>query len=73
MGRGFDAGLAELDLVAASTGLGGYYLVPAARADFLRRLGRDAEAATHYRLALAAVKTEQEREYLARRLAEVEG
>ena len=69
MANGPEAGLAAIAALPASD----YYLVPAARADFLRRLGRDAEAATHYRLALAAVKTEQEREYLARRLAEVEG
>jgi len=45
--------------------------VPAARADFLRRLGRQSEAAAEYRTALASAPTEPERRYLARRLAEV--
>lgn len=72
MARGFDTGLAELDRVAASAGLGSYYLVPAARADFLRRLGRTREAAEQYRLALAGAPTEPEQRYLARRLEQVE-
>ena len=69
MASGPEAGLAAIAALPASD----YYLVPAARADFLRRLGRDEEAAVQYRLALSVVKTEQEREYLARRLAQVEG
>ena len=69
MAHGPEAGLAAIAALPASD----YYLVPAARADFLRRLGRDEEAAAQYRLALAVVKTEQEHRYLARRLAEVEG
>ncbi len=69
MAQGPEAGLAAIAALPASD----YYLVPAARADFLRRLGRDHEAAEQYRLALDVVKTDQEREYLARRLAEVEG
>lgn len=73
MADGFELGLAELDRVAASTALGGYYLVPAARADFLRRLGRDAEAAVQYRLALETVPTDPERRFLERRLQQVEG
>lgn len=62
-------GLAEVDLVADR--LPGYYLVPAARADFLRRLGRNAEAAAAYEAALGFVRSEPERRYLERRLAEV--
>ena len=69
MAQGPEAGLAAIEALPASD----YYLVPAARADFLRRLGRDSEAAAQYRLALAVVKTEPEQRYLARRLAEVEG
>lgn len=49
-----------------------YHLLPAARADLLRRLGRYAEAATAYREALAWVGSEVERRFLERRLAEVE-
>lgn len=73
MAHGLETGLVELDRVAASTALGGYYLVPAARADFLRRLGRDAEAAVQYRLALETVPTDPERRFLERRLQQVEG
>ena len=73
MGRGFEAGLAEIERVAASAALDGYYLVPAARADFLRRLGRSDEAAQQYRLALETVPTDPERRFLVRRLRQVEG
>lgn len=72
MARGFETGLAAIDEVATSTNLDGYYLVPAARADFLRRLGRDAEAAVEYRRALVGAPTDPERRYLARRLEQVE-
>jgi len=71
MAQGFEAGLAELDVVAER--LPGYYLVPAARADFLRRLGRAAEAAVEYRRALETVPTEPERRFLVRRRQQVEG
>ena len=40
---GYEAGLAALDALDAKA-LTGYYLLPAARADFLRRLGRSDEA-----------------------------
>lgn len=68
MANGPEAGLAAIDALPASD----YYLVPAARADFLRRLGRTADAASEYRRALAVVRSEPERHYLARRLNEVE-
>ena len=53
--------------------LAGYHLLPATRADFLRRLDRRPEAAAAYREALELVSTDAERRYLARRLAEVSG
>jgi RNA polymerase sigma-70 factor (ECF subfamily) len=53
--------------------LPGYHLLPAARADLLRRLGRREEAASAYRDALALVGNESERRFLAARLAEVIG
>jgi RNA polymerase sigma-70 factor (ECF subfamily) len=68
MAEGPAAGLA---LVEELTGLDGYYLLPATRADLLRRLGRDGEAAAAYRDALDLAGTETERRYLARRVAEV--
>jgi RNA polymerase sigma-70 factor, ECF subfamily len=70
MAQGPAAGLALLDAVDRSGALDGYHLLPAARADLLRRLGRSAEAAGAYRQALAACGTDAERRYLTRRLAE---
>ena len=65
------AGLALLDELAGDHRLRGYHLLPAARADLLRRLGRRAEAAAAYREALALVGNEPERAFLRRRLAEL--
>jgi RNA polymerase sigma-70 factor, ECF subfamily len=64
---------AALPLVAALEGdgqLAGYHLLPATRADLLRRLGRSSEAAHAYREALELASTDAERRFLARRLAE---
>jgi RNA polymerase sigma-70 factor (ECF subfamily) len=68
-----DGPAAGLELVAgleASGALRGYHLLPATRADLLRRLGRAAEAAAGYREALGLAATDAERRYLAGRLAE---
>lgn len=73
MADGVDRGLALLDRLGGREGLRGYHLLPAARADLLRRAGRKEKAAAAYREALALVKNETERAYLERRLAEVEG
>jgi RNA polymerase sigma-70 factor, ECF subfamily len=60
---------AGLTLVDALTGrLAGYHLLPATRADLLRRLGRADAAAAAYREALELAPTETERRYLRRRL-----
>jgi RNA polymerase sigma-70 factor (ECF subfamily) len=67
------AALPLLDELAASRELREYHLLPAARADLLRRLGRNDDAADAYREALTLVGNEPERRFLARRLAEVEG
>ena len=64
---------AALPLVAALEGAGqlaGYHLLPATRADLLRRLGRLSEAALAYREALELASTDAERRFLARRLSE---
>jgi RNA polymerase sigma-70 factor (ECF subfamily) len=65
------AGLALLDALAGDPRLAGYHLLPAARADLLRRLGRRDEAAKAYRQALQLVGNEPEREFLRRRLTEL--
>ncbi len=70
MADGPEAGLARLDALVASDAIGGYHLLPAARADLLRRAGRHAEAALAYAEALAQVGNDTERRYLARRLDE---
>jgi RNA polymerase sigma-70 factor, ECF subfamily len=62
---------AGLQLVDALTGLDGYYLLPAVRADFLRRLDRLTESAAAYREALDLASTDADRRYLRTRLAEV--
>jgi RNA polymerase sigma-70 factor, ECF subfamily len=62
-----------LDAVAGDRRLARTHLVPAARADMLRRLGRRAEAADAYRTAAARARTGPERAFFARRLAECEG
>ena len=71
MAEGPEAGLAALDRLDA-TPLRAYHLLPAARADFLRRLHRWAEAAEEYRAALKLVDNARERAFLAGRLAECE-
>ena len=63
-------GLALVDDLEARGELRQYHLLPAARADMLRRLGRHAEAADAYRAALALAATEAERRFLARRADE---
>jgi len=66
-----DGPAAGLALVDSLTGLDGYHLLPATRADLLRRLGRADEAAAEYRAALALATSDVEKRYLAGRLAEV--
>ncbi len=70
MAEGPAAGLVIVDSLAASQSLPGYHLVPAVRADLLRRLDRLDEAAECYRQALDLVTTDSERRFLARRLTE---
>ncbi|WP_039828879.1 RNA polymerase sigma factor [Nocardia testacea] len=65
---GIAAGLALVDELAVSGRLEGYYLLPATRADLLRRAGRVTEAAEAYSAALELAPTEAERRYLAGRL-----
>jgi RNA polymerase sigma-70 factor (ECF subfamily) len=61
------AGLAALDGLR----LPRHHLLPAVRADLLRRLGRDAEAVAAYDEALALAANAADREFLRRRRAEV--
>ena len=70
MADGPAVGLRLVDQLAAGP-LAGYHLLPATRADFLRRLGRYPEAATSYREAIELAATDAERRYLTKRLDEV--
>ncbi len=68
---GPEAGLAIIDTIEAAAALPDYYLLPAARADLLRRLARWDEAAVAYRRARELASTDAERRYLSRRLDDV--
>jgi len=72
MARSVEEGLALLDELERREELGEFHLLPAARADLLRRLGRTGEAANAYRRALALATNDIERRFLRRRLAEIE-
>ena len=71
MANGPQAAITLIDELAASGELEGYHLLPAARADMLRRLGLNREAAESYKLALGLVSNDSERRFLERRLREV--
>jgi RNA polymerase sigma-70 factor, ECF subfamily len=66
MAEGPEAGL---ELIDAIEGLERYHLLHSARADLLRRLGRDGEAAEAYRRALELTSNPAERRFLEERLA----
>jgi len=70
LSEGPEAGLALVERISPG-GLPAYHLLPAARADMLRRLGRRAEAAEAYREAHDLAGTDAERRYLERRWREV--
>ena len=70
MAHGPAAGLAIVESLTATHSLPGYHLLPAVRADLLRRLHRSGEAARYYDEALSLATTDSERRFLARRLAE---
>jgi RNA polymerase sigma-70 factor (ECF subfamily) len=61
-----------IDALQARGGLNGYDLMPAVRADLLRRLGRHDAAREAYLAATAATQLEPLRRLYARRIAEME-
>ncbi len=71
MADGPAAGLAVLNAGDGLAQLDRYHLVHATRADLLRRLGRTAEAAEHYRQALALTDNPVEQRFLQARLADL--
>ena len=70
MAEGPAAGLALLAELEQEGDLADYHLLPATRADLLRRMGRTAEAAEAYGRALELVENDAERNFLEKRLAE---
>src|SRR3954452_15711588 len=68
---GADVGLAALDALTGEPQLAGYGYLPAARADFLRRLGRVGEARAAYAEALELTGNAVERDFLTARLQEL--
>ncbi|ROS78625.1 RNA polymerase sigma factor [Cellulomonas sp. PhB143] len=70
MRDGPEAGLAAVDALADDPALAGYRLLPAVRADLLRRAGRLDEARAQYARALAVAERDVDRRYLGRRLAQ---
>jgi len=62
-----------IDALQARGSLNGYELLPAVRADLLRRLGRSDEARAAYHAATAATRLEPLRRLYARRIAEMSG
>jgi RNA polymerase sigma-70 factor (ECF subfamily) len=69
MADGPARGLRILDELAERGELDDYYLFHSARADLLRRLGRDGDAAAAYARALELATNPVERRFLERRLA----
>jgi RNA polymerase sigma-70 factor (ECF subfamily) len=63
--------LALIDAIEARGALDGYDLLPAVRADLLRRLGRHEAARAAYLAASEATQLEPLRRLYARRLAEL--
>ncbi|ONH32266.1 RNA polymerase sigma factor [Pseudofrankia asymbiotica] len=66
------AGLAALDDLATEPQLVGYGYLPAARADFLRQLGRLGKARLAYEEALALTDNSVERDFLTTRLRQLD-
>jgi RNA polymerase sigma-70 factor, ECF subfamily len=71
MAAGIEPGLALVEDLDRRGELAGYHLLPVARAELLRRLGRHPEAAAAYRRALTLVSNEAERRHLEKRLREI--
>jgi RNA polymerase sigma-70 factor (ECF subfamily) len=73
LAEGPDIGLAAIDALATEPQLASYSYLASARADFLRRLGRTTEARLSYEEALVFTENEVERDFLHRRLSQLEG
>jgi RNA polymerase sigma-70 factor (ECF subfamily) len=70
--EGAEAGLRAIEAIDAPRKLDSYHYFHAARADLLGRLDRAVEARAAYERALELVRSEPERRFLARRIAELQ-
>jgi RNA polymerase sigma-70 factor (ECF subfamily) len=70
--RGPRAGLAALDELATEPQLAGYHYLPAARAEFLRRLHRTDDARLAYQEARMLADNPVEQDFLTRRISELD-
>ena len=73
MSESLERGLAMIDELGASGELDSYHLYHAARADLLRRMGRNREALESYHRGLALTTNAVEARYLGRRISELDG
>ena len=73
MAEGPAAGLVILDALAPHSQLKRWAQLHIARAELLRRLGRDTEAADAYRAALELEPASASRSFIARRMRELAG
>jgi RNA polymerase sigma-70 factor (ECF subfamily) len=71
MRDGPEAGLAHIDALLEHGELANYYLAHSARADMYRRLGRTSEARSSYEKALALTQQEPERQFLQKRIRQL--
>ena len=71
MAEGPETGLALVDAVGSSGKLDNYHLFHAARADLLRRLGRNSEANVAYERAIALTTNQVEKTYMLKRIGEM--
>jgi RNA polymerase sigma-70 factor (ECF subfamily) len=71
MSEGLEQGLAMIDSLGVGGELDSYHLYHAARADLLRRMGRNQEALDNYHRGLALTTNAVELRYLRRRISEL--
>ena len=67
------AALQRVEALAARGGLDGYEILPAVRADLLRRMGRNPEARAAYESALQLARHAPEKRLFLRRISELRG
>ncbi len=72
MGMGLENGLKQIEELGRAGALDRYYLFHAARADLLRRLKRNGEAAGAYRQAAALATNRIEQDFLETRLRQLQ-